>query len=222
MNILIVAATEFEILPLLSFLKKHFKQPKANLFVLGETRANILVTGVGIPLTVLNLTKLLSKEDFDLILNLGIAGAISHQLELGEVVEVISDRFGDVGVEEKDGSFTDVFELGLIPSNQFPFEKGQLLNQGSKNFNFIKKVHAITVSKVHGSLESINKIKAKYPSAELESMEGAAIALVCETEKQKYLQIRAISNYVEPRNRAGWKIEKAIENLNKIAIDILS
>lgn len=220
MNILIVSATEFEILPLISFLKKNFEQPTENFFVNKNTRAKILITGVGIPLTVFHLTKLLQKEEFDLILNAGIAGAFSRQLQLGEVVEVVSDRFGDLGVEEKDAGFTDVFELGLTVADEFPFEKSQLLNQSSKDFNFIKKASAITVNKVHGSEASIKRVREKYPTAEVESMEGAAVAMVCEMERVKYLQIRAISNYVEPRNRAGWKIEKSIENLNKILIEV--
>jgi futalosine hydrolase len=35
------------------------------------------------------------------------------------------------------------------------------------------------------------------------------------------IQIRAVSNYVEKRNRDGWNIGLAIKNLNTFAIEFL-
>ena len=51
MNLLIVAATEFEIEP---FLKE-------------QTNAEILITGVGIPATIFHLTKKLSEKNADIL-----------------------------------------------------------------------------------------------------------------------------------------------------------
>jgi len=36
-----------------------------------------------------------------------------------------------------------------------------------------------------------------------------------------FAQIRAVSNIVERRNRAGWKMAEAIDNLGRTALDIL-
>ena len=33
--------------------------------------------------------------------------------------------------------------------------------------------------------------------------------------------MRAISNYVEPRNRDGWQLELAIDNLNREVINLI-
>lgn len=221
MKILIISATEFEIKPLVSFLKKKSTQDDSGCFFINGTLIKPFITGVGIPYTIYSLTKVLLSKKFDLVINLGIGGAINDQLNLGEVVEVSTDRFADLGVEEKDGSFTDVFEMDLINPSTFPFENSQIINPATAAFNFLKKVKAITVNKVHGSLDSINKIKAKYPEAEIESMEGAAVALVCKSEGVNFLQIRAISNYVEPRNRENWQIGEAIKNLNKVAEELI-
>jgi futalosine hydrolase len=49
-------------------------------------------------------------------------------------------------------------------------------------------------------------------------MEGAAFMQICLTEKIPFAELRAISNYVEPRNRENWKMKEAIENLNTVLI----
>ena len=56
---------------------------------------------------------------------------------------------------------------------------------------------------------------------QLESMEGAAFFYACEEYKLPCLQIRAVSNYVEKRNRANWDIPLAIKNLNNFAIEMI-
>jgi futalosine hydrolase len=52
-------------------------------------------------------------------------------------------------------------------------------------------------------------------------MEGAAFMFVCKMENQEYLQIRSISNFVEPRNLNNWNIPLAINNVNKFLADFL-
>jgi futalosine hydrolase len=77
------------------------------------------------------------------------------------------------------------------------------------------------VNKVHGNSLSIeNLIKRLDP--EIESMEGAAVFYCCEKMSIPAIQVRAISNYVEPRNKDNWKIGLAVKNLNAWAIDFLT
>jgi len=44
-------------------------------------------------------------------------------------------------------------------------------------------------------------------------MEGATFFYICAIEKIPFLAIRAISNKVEPRNKKGWNIPLALNNL---------
>ena len=53
-------------------------------------------------------------------------------------------------------------------------------------------------------------------------MEGAAFFYVCLCENIPFLQIRAISNYVEQRNEKNWNIPLAIKNLCLTLIDFFS
>ncbi len=53
-------------------------------------------------------------------------------------------------------------------------------------------------------------------------MEGAAFFYACREAQVHYVQIRAVSNYVEKRNRDAWQIGLAIKNLNTFAAELLA
>ena len=220
MKILLVAATEFEILPTIEFLNANAKK-EGEEFILQENRIQLLVTGVGIPYTIYSLMKIYSKKDFNIAIQAGIAGTFDRKMKLGSVVEVEEDRFADIGVEEANGNFTSVFELELAESNKTPFINETLINGKTKKFDFLPKVKGITVNKVSGSQESISRIKRKFSDAQIESMEGAAFHFVNLIEQRNFIQIRAISNVVEPRNKENWDLGLAINNLNNVLVKML-
>jgi futalosine hydrolase len=221
MKILIVSATAFEIAPLQLQLKEYFSEVQPFQYKRDDLEIFTLITGVGMTATAFALGRMLGGEiTFDLVLNLGIAGAFDRNLQLGQVVQVASEQFGDLGVEEADGNFTDMFELELIQNDGTIFYENAILNP-NKDISFLKEVKAITVNKVHGFSESISKIEQKY-QADIESMEGAAVFYACKISEIKFLEIRAISNYVEPRNRANWNIPLAIDSLNDVAWALLN
>jgi futalosine hydrolase len=84
----------------------------------------------------------------------------------------------------------------------------------------LRQVDAVTVNTVHGNEKSIKSVKRKY-NPDIESMEGAAFFYVCMMEKIPCIQLRAVSNYVERRNKNSWNIPLAIRNLNVVAFDLL-
>ncbi|MEN0005256.1 MAG: futalosine hydrolase [Bacteroidota bacterium] len=220
MNILIVSATPFEIAPFRQFIQQEFEDHGQEVFAYNDLNIHFLVTGVGLPLTAYHLGRALLRTPFNLVINAGIAGAFHKELKIGDVVQVINDRFGDLGVQEQDGRFVDVHELDLIGTDAFPFESGQLLNKDAASFSFLPQVSAISVNKVHGEASAITAIRQKYQAA-IETMEGAAVAYVCLSENIPFLQIRSISNYVEPRNKDNWDIPLAIKQLNDTLVQIV-
>jgi futalosine hydrolase len=180
----------------------------------------MLITGVGVPFTIARLLPVLGSQSWDLVVNAGIAGSFRRDLPLGEVVQVQSERFADLGVEEADGSFTDVFEMGLIESGQSPFQNGLLINPTAGDQHFLPSVSGLTVNKVHGYPPSIDQIQKKYP-ADIESMEGAGFFLACLESDVNFLEIRSISNYVEARRRENWNLALSINNLNQTLQEML-
>ncbi len=213
MKILIVSATAAEVQP---FMQLHSLSSKSiQTFHTKEHSATLLITGVGMAITAFALGKLLDGEKFDLALNIGVSGSFNNKLKIGSVVQVVKDRFGDLGVED-DEIFLDVFNLKLIEANEFPFQDGWIHNSSvlqSAALQLLPKVSAITVNKAHGNEKSIVKIAAHY-SPDIESMEGAAFCYACAMSRIPYLQIRSVSNKIEKRNQRNWDIPLAVKKLN--------
>jgi futalosine hydrolase len=221
MQILLVSATIFEVAPTLNWLEEHFSVNEQGVFEKKDLAVFPLITGVGSPATAFHLGQFLAQNQPDLAINAGIAGAFDRNFQLGDVLNVATERFGDLGVEEADGRFTDLFELGLLEKNDPPFADGLLQNPAGEEASFLPHAKGLTVNKVHGSPASIAAIQAKYPDAQLENMEGAAFFYACLLARIPFFEIRSISNYVEARDREKWNLPLAINNLNQALIAIL-
>ena len=221
MQILLTAATPFEIAPTLKWLEEHFRLNENGVFEKNNLSVFPLVTGVGAVATAFHIGRYLVKNQPDLALNAGIAGAFDRNIQMGEVLNVVTERFGDLGVEEADARFTDLFELGLLENNTPPFINDILHNPAAGHASFLPTAKGLTVNKVHGSESSIAAIRAKYPDIQVESMEGAAFFYACLLANIPFLEIRSISNYVEARNRDAWNLPLAINNLNGVITGML-
>ncbi|HET6245693.1 MAG: futalosine hydrolase [Bacteroidetes bacterium] len=224
MIIIIVVATEKEISPLLNNLKLiEVLDRKLRKYTHNSLTIYILVTGIGMVATAYECARVFGKYDFDLALNLGIAGTFNSKVNKGEVVEIISDVFSELGAQDDD-KFISLPELGLMDENEFPFTNNKLININKvKNpvIGLLQKVESITVNLVHGEKKSIEKTINQY-NAQTESMEGAAFFYSCFESKIPCIQIRSISNFIEKRNRASWDIPLAVKNLNETAFAILN
>ena len=161
---------------------------------------DVIVTGVGMINTTFSLTKRLSKRSYDLVINMGVAGSFSDDIKIGDVVEVIEDNFPEIGFEDGE-SFLEFTNLRVKNS----FKVGEKTN--------LKKVKGVTVNTVHGNEKKISEVIGRL-SSDIESMEGAACFMVCEQFETPCIQIRAISNKIEKRNKENWNLPLAISNLN--------
>lgn len=193
MNVLVVAATKEEIMPSIPLLE--------------EKGIAYLITGVGMVATAYHLGKKLAANSYDLVLNVGIAGCFSKDIALGAVVEINRDLFTELGAEDGDSFLTiDSMGLGSALYSSKPRPDLHLM---------LPQVTGITVNTVHGNDKSIATIVHRFPGILTESMEGAAFLYACLQENVCSYQVRAISNYVEKRNRSTWNIPLAIQNLNQ-------
>lgn len=216
MKLLIVSATKFEIEPLLSKMESTNSMDGRLLSCKSKNlEIHFLITGVGMVATAYHTGKILD-ETYDAAFNVGICGSFNRNLELGAVVNVYEDTFSELGAEDGE-KFLTLEDLKLSGVSKVVNKSGALhpIIEG------ITKVTGITVNTSHGNEESIKKVYDKFHPY-VESMEGAAFMFACENENIPYVQIRAISNYVEKRNRDTWNIPLAIENLNKQVIEILN
>lgn len=213
MKILIVAATENELQPLLQEFNFH-KDKNVFSGSIEKHKITVLITGIGIPHTLLKLIQYLENQQVDFVVNAGIAGAFTETFAPGEVVNVSSDCFADIGYEDGN-DFIPFSRTSMVNENEFPFKNNWLINNTNYKQLDFKQVKGITVNTVNGNETSIHQMRKIY-QPDVETMEGAAVAFCCLHYKVNFIQLRAISNKVEKRNKASWNIQLAIENLNKV------
>ncbi|MDB5202544.1 MAG: hypothetical protein JWQ27_1953 [Ferruginibacter sp.] len=197
MQILVVAATEMEIAP----------------FLAGHPSADILITGVGCPETMYQLTKRLHQIDYDMVVQAGIAGCF-NEADLGQVFLIERDLFADLGIREQ-GRLLSLFDMGFADKDHFPFSDGWLINpELRQRFPGLPQRKGITVNTVGEDEEATRFYLEKFQPA-IESMEGAALHYICLREEVPFIQIRSTSNMVGERDKTKWKMKQAIEKLNE-------
>lgn len=216
MKLLIVSATKFEIEP---FLNKMDSINAINSTFISAKYKNhqidFLITGVGMVATAYHTAKALFAK-YDLAINAGICGSFNKNMELGTVVNIYEDTFSELGAEDGD-VFLSLEDLKLQGVQKVTSTQTMV----NKTIDLTPKVSGITVNTTHGNEYAIEKVVERFHPY-VESMEGAAFLFACEQEHIPCIQLRAVSNYVEKRNKESWNIPLAIENLNKQLIAIIN
>lgn len=197
MRILVVAATPAEAPGLPASVRRRHD-------------VDLLVAGVGMVATAAACARALALQRYDLAVNAGVCGAFDRALPPGTVVHVTSDRLSELGVEDGD-RFVPLDRIGLV-------ETTEIVNTSppvNPVLAALPAVRGVTVNTVHGNEESIARVVALF-QPQVESMEGAAFAHACAAAGVPYAQVRAVSNIVERRNRAAWRLDEAVRNLHGV------
>lgn len=177
---------------------------------------DFLVSGIGMVETAYSLTRQFAAAEYDLAINIGLAGCFDRRVPIGTVCRIEEDTFSEIGAEDGDNFLTlEEMQLKGITAikNEIDFDSDAL--------NALPMLRGITVNTVHGNEASIEAVRRRL-DPQVETMEGAAFLMVCQKEKTPALQIRSISNYIERRNRENWNIPLALEHLHKRVVRILS
>jgi len=210
MDILLIAATAKEIEPFFEYYR-NTKKPQ---------NIDILITGIGLTATTYRLLKQLQLKRPDLVIQAGVAGCFDKKIPLGTVVAVKKETIADQSVIELKKLKT-LFDLRLVPHDQFPFKKGWLENNNEALKKLkLKKVNAISVNEITTSRQRVRFYEESFKPA-IESMEGAALHYTCLMEKIPFLQLRSISNYIAERDKTKWDMKRSIVNLNKELIHLI-
>jgi len=187
-----------------------------------DHEVDILVSGVGMVATASWTSRELARERYELAVNLGVCGSFNRTLVPGMVVHVVSDCIAELGAEDGD-DFLSVHDLRLLGENEFPFERGRLVNAAPpslRGLTALRTATGITVNTVHGSEGSIQRVVKRF-TPDVESMEGAGFMYAALIHGVPFAQIRAVSNVVERRNRSAWKLDLAIRELGETAWRLL-
>ena len=210
MNILLIAATAREIQPFFEYYRNSKR----------AQNIDVLITGIGLTAATYHLLKQLTYKRPDVVVQAGVAGCFDTSIPLGTVVIVKKEAIADESVIESEKLKT-LFDLELVPRDQFPFKNGWLDNdhnivQSSK----LKKVKAISVNQITTSKQRVKFYMDTFQPV-IESMEGAALHYTCLMEKIPFVQLRGACNYIAERNKQKWDIKKSIINLNNELISLV-
>ena len=118
MEILLVAATAKEIEPFFEYYRNTKRRQDVD----------VLITGIGLTAATYHLLKQISLKKPGLIVQAGVAGCFDKKIPLGTVVAVKKETIADQSVIELKRLKT-LFDLDLVPHDQFPFTKGWLVNK---------------------------------------------------------------------------------------------
>lgn len=184
--------------------------------------------GVGKVAAAVSLCQRLAKARPAGVLLFGVAGAYparhraSSKFRIGEVVVVERDGFGDEGVGVADG-FLSMTALSLkqkdLPAIG-PFVLDALAIRTAARVLEAQVVSATTVSTCSGS-EVLSAALSMRTEAAIETMEGAAVAYVCEMLSVPLVHVRAISNYCGERSRGEWDLTRACAAVQDAVLRLL-
>jgi futalosine hydrolase len=185
---------------------------KKSKYLYESPKLDVLITGIGMVNTAFIMGKEISPSSYQLILNIGIAGSFDYERPLGVLVEVQEETFIEMGAETDD-SFLSLEHLG------FPFYFNEREHKIYHNTFYnprpltqLEKVKGITCNTVHSAEKQIEKIKALW-ACDIETMESGAFFRCALEFNIPFVAIRAISNYIEKRDKSKWQTNKALENL---------
>lgn len=186
----------------------------------GLALADGLQLGVGKIEATLSLTRRLSAARPQVVINFGVAGAFgSSGLEVGDVCLVGEETLGDEGVRTDDG-FEDLVALKLAPRARWTADPAWSRRLADA-LPGVPIVRGTTVSTVSGTDDLAQSYAARGAPA-VETMEGAAVARVCEAFGVPWVQLRSISNRVGERSRGGWDLGLAKARLHAAVRAVLA
>ncbi|MFL6130160.1 MAG: futalosine hydrolase [Mycobacteriales bacterium] len=150
----------------------------------------------------------LAVERFDLVLSAGVGGGFAGRAGPGDLV--LADRVvhADLGAGSPDG-FLPVDRLGF-PAAVAVLDTRLVARAAACTGAVVGPV--LTVSTVTGTAERAAELVAEHAPA-AEAMEGAGVLAAAQAHGVPFLELRAISNPVGPRDRAGWDLPGALARL---------
>jgi futalosine hydrolase len=206
-------------------MRQHFDLPVVEVGEIAEKQSGmhtlqLLNTGIGMVNTAWHLGRTFMQHRPDLAINFGIAGAFENGPDLLQVVEVIEDCYGDLGTGSPQG-FQSLQQMGFAHFQHGGRTYYNKVRQPREGLDGFWGVRGITVNRVTGDAESIAEMKRTW-NPEVETMEGAAFFQACILEGIPFRALRGISNRVEPRNRAAWRVREAMEAVQHHLMTLLA
>jgi futalosine hydrolase len=172
--------------------------------------------GVGKAAAAMRAMELLGRSRPQWVLLIGVCGAYppgrgGPALAVGDLCLVEEDRLADEGVGLAGGEFRGISEMGL--GEEGPFRADPARTEAIAALLTIPMVTGATVSTCSGSDAAARALAARS-GAQVETMEGAAVLLVCRHLEVPAVQLRCVSNRCGERTTASWDLDGAVARLH--------
>lgn len=191
-----------------------------------DSRIDVKLAGVGPISAGIQTAKALAADEYDLVINMGIAGGFADKAEVGSLVIANEMVSADLGAESPEG-FITLDELGFGESTRVKTDSDliQILLEAIKDENIsVQAGNILTLSTVTGTAETTSKLQQREPGALAEAMEGYGVAMAAKEFGLPVIEIRSISNPIGPRDRSAWRIKDALvtlESASKVIAEVL-
>jgi futalosine hydrolase len=186
--------------------------PDVDMLLCGVSKANA-AGGVAQCLTT-------HAKTFGGVINIGIAGSLTNhrsappEISVGMMIVSTACIFADEGIVTAQG-FADVAQMG------FPIDEASGVAFACEE-GLVQSVRGCadasgpiaTVSTCSGT-DDLARAIASRTHALAESMEGAAVALVCKRAGVAMCEARAVSNFTGARAAQAWDIPRALARLER-------
>ena len=210
--LLLAAATDLELKPL------------ADLLGIRDD-VDFLLTGVGLVETTLSLTRLLASRQgkaVTRVINFGVAGAFAKTgANLLDICLARSERLADMGICY--GDRVEAFDSLNVPIT-WDADQSMLSNAFTQLQSLDRPCHKgpfVTVNSVSSTEARAAFFWERYEPL-CENMEGAAVMRVCQEFGLPCLEIRSVSNFVENRDPAAWKLDDAAGHCARAVSHVLN
>ncbi len=226
-NLLILAATKFEVAGFLESHSHECKNKRSGLVLYIGSGWDCLITGPGVFNTAAGLGGYLEHNTPLLVLDTGIAGVYRESgLGIGDIAIARQEQYLHTGVGEHaplpfdlidgqpltregiysmDRALTDQYKGALKSYTGLPVASGPFL----------------TVSAITAESGQAGELSTRYAPI-MESMEGAAAAHVCALYQVPMIEVRAASNLVGERDKTLWDFSLACSRVTQICHALLA
>lgn len=156
---------------------------------------------------------------YDVVVSAGIGGTFPQAARIGDLLVAERIVAADLGAESAEG-FLSVEELGFGTTAFAALALGHL-KPGAGLDREVVRGDVLTVSTATGSAERAAALRARYPGAVGEAMEGYGVAAAAAQFGLPVAEVRAASNLIGPRDRSAWRIGEALATLAAAAAPIV-
>ncbi|OXS55254.1 futalosine hydrolase [Cohnella sp. CIP 111063] len=189
----------------------------------GNPDCEVKVAGVGPAAAAASTALALARSgaEYGLVVSAGIAGGFAGVAPVGSIVVASESVAADLGAETPEG-FAGVNKLGF-GTNRLEADASLASRLAEALRNAGIPAHCgpvLTLSTVTGTAATAEALALRVPGAAAEAMEGYGVAEAASRYGIPFLEIRAISNAVGPRDRAAWRIGDALAALEAASIHL--